>query len=165
MLVQHHTQEITSLQRNDQQCTPLFFHSRDHVWLLLDMPCFKGKHHTLHPLKYAPYTILQRIGENVYQLDFPAQLEIHDVLNVNNLKLFESPLLEETTIVQHPMENIIGVQLHLFTDKILESKNKTTHQQQYILYLMGQKRQMPTQTKWISTTTLQCNFHHFMEDA
>jgi hypothetical protein len=82
--------------------TPLSFQPGDHVWLLLDKQRFKGHHHKLHPLKYGPYIVLECIGENAYRLYFPAQLGIHDVLNVNNLKLFEPPLLEEGVIVQHP---------------------------------------------------------------
>jgi len=85
------------------------------------MPRFKGKHHMLHPLRYGPYTVL-----NVYLLELFAQFNIHDVLNVNNIKLFEPPFLEEITIVQHPMENILDVQPHRLTDKILDSNTRTT---------------------------------------
>jgi hypothetical protein len=95
-------------------------------------------------------------------LDFLAQLDIHDVLNVNNLKLFEPPLLEETITVQHPMDNIPDVQPPLLTDKILDSKTKTTRQQQYLSYLVGRKGQTPAQAKWMSTTTLQVQFPSFV---
>jgi hypothetical protein len=47
-----------------------------------------------------------RIGKNDYRLDLPPHLRIHDMLNVNNLKLFEPPLLEDTVTVLHLVENI-----------------------------------------------------------
>ena len=34
------------------------------------------------------------------------QLRIHDVINVNQLKLFEPPLLEEVVTINHPTDNI-----------------------------------------------------------
>jgi hypothetical protein len=56
----------------------------------------------------------------VYHLDLPAHLGIHDVLNVNNLKLFEPPILEDTVTVQHPMDNIPDFQPPLLHDKIMD---------------------------------------------
>lgn len=107
------------------------------MWLLLDRHNFKVQHHKPHPLKYGPYTVLERMGENAYRLDLIAQLDIHDVLNVNNRKMFEPSLLEETIIVQHPMDNIPDFLLPLLGDKILDSKTRTTRQHHYLSYLVG----------------------------
>ena len=93
-------------QRHDRKCTPLIFQPGDQLWLLLAKNIFKGHHHKLHPLQYGPYIVLEHIGENAYRLDFPTQLGIHDVLNVNKLKLFEPPLLDEAVTVHHLVDNI-----------------------------------------------------------
>ena len=93
-------------QRHDRKHTPLFFQPRDRVWLLLAKNKFKGHHHKLSPLRYGPYIVLERIGKNAYRLALSTQLGIHDVLKVNNLKLFEPPLLDEAVIVHHPVDNI-----------------------------------------------------------
>jgi hypothetical protein len=82
-------------ERHDKHITPLVLQPKDTMWLQLDKQRFKGKHHKLHPLRYGPYTMLEQIGDNAYYLYIPLQLGIHDVLNVNNLKLFESSLIEE----------------------------------------------------------------------
>ena len=150
-LSQRHTQVAVALQaaqdhakqRHDRQCTPLFFQPGDRVWLLLAKNRFKGHHHKLHPLRYGPYTVLECIGENAYRLDLPTQLGIHDVLNVNNLKLFEPPLLDEAVTVHHPVDNIPYFQPPLLSDQILDSHIRTTRKQQYISYLVGRKGHPP----------------------
>jgi hypothetical protein len=116
-------------------------------------------------LRYAPYKVLERIGENEYRMDLPAQFSIHDVLNVNNLKLFEPPLLEEAVTVHHPMDNIPNFHPSLLVDQILDSKSRTTHQQQCLSYLVGRKGQTPAQAKCKSTQTLKHKFPHFLEEV
>jgi hypothetical protein len=39
-------------------------------------------------------------------MHMPSYLDIHDVLIVNNLNIFEPPLLEEVVIAHHPVDNI-----------------------------------------------------------
>ena len=63
---------------------------------------------------------------NAYRLDLPSQLAIHDVLNVNNLKLFEPPLLEESITIHHPVDNIPDFQPPLLKDTILDFKKRDT---------------------------------------
>jgi hypothetical protein len=145
-LAQCHKQVTESLQAaqecakqcHDKHRTTLHFQPGDKVWLQMDKQCFKGRHHKLHPLRYGPYTVLDRIGENAYRLDLPPHLGIHDVLNVNNLKLFEPPLLEDTVTVIHLVDNILDFQHPLLMDQILDRKTRTTRQQQHVSYLVGQ---------------------------
>ena len=66
--------------RHDKQRKFLTFQPRDKVWLHLDKKCFKGQHHKLLPIRYGPYSILDKIGENAYRLDLPPQLGIHNVI-------------------------------------------------------------------------------------
>ena len=89
------------------------FHLGDKLWLHLDNKCFKGQYHKLLPIRYGPYTILEKIGENSYQLDLSPQFRIHNVFNFNHLNFFEPPLLEEPVTITHPMENISDFQLPL----------------------------------------------------
>jgi hypothetical protein len=77
---------------HDKQRNFMSFEPRDQVWLHLDRKRFKGHHHKLMPIIYVLYTILDKIGENAYRLDLPPQLGIHNVINVNHLKLFEPSL-------------------------------------------------------------------------
>jgi hypothetical protein len=70
---------------------------------------------------------MEIIGEKSYHLDFPPQLGIHDVLNMNNIKLFDPPLLEEPTTIQHLVDNIVDLQPPLLTYTIPYSITCTTH--------------------------------------
>ena len=124
-------------QRHDRQRTSLFFQLGDWVWLLQAKNRFKGHHHKLHPLQYGPYTVLECIGKNAYRLALATHLGIHDVLKVNNLKLFEPPLLDEAVRVHHQVDNISDFQPPLLFDQILDSQTMTTRKQQYISYLVG----------------------------
>ena len=172
-LSQRHTQVAVALQaaqdrakqRHDTQCTPLFFHPGDRVWLLLAKNRFKGHYHKLHPLRYGPYIVLEHIGENAYRLVLPTQLGIHDVLNVNNLKLFEPPLLDEAVTVHHPVDNIPDFQPPLLSNQILDSQTQTTRKQQCISYLVDRKGHPPAQAKWMSVETLKHKFLHLLTEA
>lgn len=106
--------------RHDKHIIVLQFQPGDKVWLQMDKQRFKGRHHKMHPLRYGPYTVLDCIGENAYQLDLPPHLGIHAIQNINNLKLFEPPLLEDTVTVQHPMDNILYFQPPLLHDQIMD---------------------------------------------
>ena len=105
------------------------FQPGDQVWLHLDKKRFKGHHHKLLPIRYGSYTILDKIGENAYRLDLPPQLGIHNVINVNHLKLFEPSLLEEPITITHLVENIPNFQLPLAKDTILDTQSHSTRHQ------------------------------------
>ena len=151
--------------RHDKHRTPLSFQLGDHVWLLLDKHRFKGPHHKLHPLRYGPYVILEKIGENAYHLDLPTQLGIHNVINVNNLKLFEPPILEDAVPITHPMDIIPDFQMPVQEDTILESKQRTTRNTQYISYLVARKGQTPAQAKWMNKEMILRLFPHLLQEA
>jgi hypothetical protein len=60
---------------------------------------FKSQcHQKFNPLYYANYIVLQHIEDNSYCLEFPPQLGIHDVVNVNNMKLYVPSLLEDSNL-------------------------------------------------------------------
>jgi hypothetical protein len=62
------------------------------------------RYHKLKTLWYGPYVILKQVGDKSYHLDFPPQLGIHDVVNVNSMKRYETSLLEEEVTISHPYE-------------------------------------------------------------
>jgi len=98
------------------------FTCMDKDWLEIDKQSFRGGHHNLHPLRYGPYTIIERICESLYRLDLPLQLGIHALINVNNFKLYIPSFLDEEVIVTHTVDNIPKIQLPLLEDAILEAK-------------------------------------------
>jgi hypothetical protein len=131
----------------------------------MDKQLLKGHNHKLHSLWYGPYTILDCIRKDDYRLDLPPHLGIHDMLNVNNLKLFEPPLLEETVTVQHPMDNISYFQPRLLHDQIINSKTRITRHQQHASYLVGWRGQTWAQDKCMTTKTVQQWFPELLTKA
>jgi hypothetical protein len=53
----------------------------------------KGEGKKLKPIRYGPFTILEKIGTNAFHLDLPPYMQIYSVVNVDNLKHFESPMI------------------------------------------------------------------------
>jgi hypothetical protein len=123
------------------------FQSGDQVRLHLDKKRFKSHHHKLLPIRYGPYTILDKIGENTYRLDLPPQLGIHNVINVNHLNLFEPSLLEELVTITHPVDNILNFQLPLAKDTVLDTLTRSTRHHTYTSYLVARQGQTPSQEK------------------
>lgn len=109
--------------------------------------------------------MLERIGNDAYHLNLPPQLGIHDVLNINNLKLFESSLLQEVAPVQHLMHNIPYFELPLLEDTILEEHIPYTCSTEYISYLVGKKGDTLAQAQWISANKLKISFPFLVADA
>jgi len=143
----------------------MWFQLGDQVSLHLDKEHFKVHHHKLLPIRYGPYTILDNIGENTYRLDLPPQLGIHNVINVNHLKLFEPPLLEELVTITHPLDNILHFQLPLAKDTLLDTQTRSTRNQTYTSYLEARQGQTPSPTKWIIAEVLHSKFPHLLMES
>ena len=56
----------------------------------------KGGGKKLRPTRYGPFAILEKIGNNAFQLDFSVYMQMYLVVNVKNLKLYEPPLIMDT---------------------------------------------------------------------
>ena len=49
----------------------------------------------MKPIRYGPFKILEKIGENASHLDVPAYMQIYSILNVEKLRLYEPSLIED----------------------------------------------------------------------
>ena len=48
----------------------------------------------MKPIRYGPFRILEKIGDNAFRFDFPTYMQIFVVGNVENLSLYVPPLIE-----------------------------------------------------------------------
>jgi len=55
----------------------------------------QGEGKNLKPIRYGPFKILDKIGENAFRLDLSAYMQIYSVVNVENLRLYEPSLIED----------------------------------------------------------------------
>jgi len=54
----------------------------------------QGEGKKLKPIRYGPFRILEKIGENAFHLDLPAYMHIYSVIYADSLRLFEPLLIE-----------------------------------------------------------------------
>jgi hypothetical protein len=69
------------------------FQVGDRVWLHINKERLKGQGKKLKPIRYGPFTILEKSGTNAFHLDLPPYMHIYSIVNVENLKLFEPPMI------------------------------------------------------------------------
>jgi len=55
----------------------------------------QGEGKKLKLIRYGPFKILEKIGENTFRLDLQAYMHIYSVANVENLRLYEPLLIED----------------------------------------------------------------------
>ena len=55
----------------------------------------QGEGKKMKPIRYGPFKIIEKIGENAFRLDLPAYMHIYSVVNAENLRLFEPSLIED----------------------------------------------------------------------
>jgi len=68
----------------------------DKVWFHISKDETKGEGKKLRPIRYVPFTILEKIGNNAVHLDLPIYMKMCFIVNVENLRLCEPPLIMDT---------------------------------------------------------------------
>ena len=71
------------------------FQVGDEVWLYISKERLQGEDKKLKPIRYGPFKIMEKIGNNAFKLDLPPYMQIYSVVNVENLRLFELPLIDD----------------------------------------------------------------------
>jgi hypothetical protein len=69
------------------------FQVGDWVWLHISKERLKGEGNKLKPIHYGHFTILEKSGTNDFCLDLPPYMHIYSMVNADNLKLFEPPMI------------------------------------------------------------------------
>jgi hypothetical protein len=79
------------------------FEVGDQVWLHINKGRMKGEGKKIRPIRYGPLKILENIGTNSFRLDLPIYMKMYSVVNVENLKLYEPPMImDEDKSIQVP---------------------------------------------------------------
>ena len=55
----------------------------------------QGEDKKLKPIHYGPFKIIKQVGNNAFQLDFPSYMKMYSIVNVENLRLCEPPLIDD----------------------------------------------------------------------
>ena len=63
--------------RHDKHWMEHSFQVGDQVWLYISKDKTQGEGKKLKPMRYGPFKILEKIGENDFHLDLPAYMHIY----------------------------------------------------------------------------------------
>ena len=105
------------------------FQVGDQVWLHIGKERMKGEGKKLNPIRYGPFTILEKIGTNAFHLELPPYMQIYSVVNVENLKLYEPPMImDERENVSLPSVDEFAPEYmdELKEDVILDRRTRTS---------------------------------------
>ncbi|GKE35817.1 hypothetical protein Tco_1455139, partial [Tanacetum coccineum] len=122
----------------------------------------KGDGKKLKPIRYGPFRILKKIGENACKLELLAYLELYSVVNVDKLKLFEPSMLDDELGESLPSVNDLVTEQDavLAEDTIVERKTSSTRRGERKSYRIGKKGQRPSASKWFSKEVGEAQFPH-----
>jgi hypothetical protein len=103
------------------------------IWLQLNKERLQGPGKKIKALRYGPFEVLEKVGDNAYRLSLPPYMRIYSVVNVENLKLYELSMLDQEEEQVLPSIEGLAPNAHaeLAKDIVLQNKYKTTRQGQH----------------------------------
>ena len=96
------------------------FQAGDEFWLYISKERLQGEGKKLKPIRNDPFKILEKIGNNAFNLDLPSYMKIYSIVNVENLRLYEPPLIEDQG------ENVQIPSIEEFSPKFLDVLQQDT---------------------------------------
>ena len=122
------------------------------MWLHINKERMKGEGKKLNPIRYGPFTILEKIGTNDFRLELPPYMQIYSVVNVDNLKLYEPPMImDKRENVSLPSVDVFAPEYmdKLKEDVILDRLTRTSRRGDVDYLRVGIKGTHPSKDKWI----------------
>ena len=137
----------------------------DKVWLQLNKERLQGSGKKIKALRYGPFEIMEKVGDNAYQLSLSSYMHIYSVVNVENLKLCEPSMLdEEKEQVLPSAEDLPPDALAKFKkDTILQKRSRTIRQRKHDLWQIGLKGQLPGKARWYTREMVEEKFPHLIQ--
>ena len=126
----------------------------------------QGEGKKLKPIRYGPFKILEKIGENAFRLDFPTYMHIYSVVNVESLRIFEPSLIEDPKEQSQlpSIDDLLPEYLNEFQeDTVLDKKVRTTHRGDVEYLRIGLKGSNPSSTKWIEIGQARNLYPHLID--
>ena len=138
--------------RNDKHRVDHKFQVGDEFWLYISKERLQGEGKNLKPIRYGPFKILEKIGNNAFKLDFPPYMKIYYIVNVENLILLEPPLIDDQgehvqlpSIYDFSPEYLDEIQ----QDLILDRRTRTSRRGNVEYLRVRLKGQNTSNAKWM----------------
>jgi hypothetical protein len=125
----------------------------------------KGEGKNLRPIRYGPFKILENIGTNAFHLDLPAYMQMYSVVNVENLKLYEPPMImDEDESIQVPTVDDFSPEYldELQEDVILDRRIRTSQRGDVEYLRVGLKGVKPSKEKWMEIRRVRELYPHLV---
>ena len=90
--------------RHDQHKVEKSFKVGDKLWLHLNKEILKRHGKNIKDLRYIPFEVLEKVGDNAYILNLPPYMHIYSIVNVENMKLYEPSMLDQE--LEHVLPSI-----------------------------------------------------------
>ncbi len=121
----------------------------------------------LKPIIYGPFTILEKIGTNSFFLDLPSYAKICSIINVENLKIYEPPMImDEREIFQVPSIDEFSLEYldELKEDIVLNNRTIISRKGNVDYLRVGLKGTHPSKAWWIEKEKVRELYPHLSVD-
>ncbi|XP_057869413.1 uncharacterized protein LOC131076304 [Cryptomeria japonica] len=128
------------------------FQVGDRVWLHISKETMQGEGKKLKPIRYGPFEILEKIGTNAFRLNLPPYMQIYSVVNVENLKLYEPPMIfDEEANIQVPLvDDLAPEYMSELPEDVILDRNIRSSKRGGVEYLkVGCKGMHPGKARWM----------------
>ena len=125
----------------------------------------QGEGRKLKPIRYGPFEILEKIGTNAFCLNLPPYMKIYSVFNVENLKLYEPPMiLDQDISVQVPsVDDLSPEYMTELPEDVILDKNVKTSRRGPVEYLrVGLKGMHPSKARWMEIGKVREKYPHLL---
>ena len=125
----------------------------------------QGEGKKMKPIRYGPFKILKQVGNNAFQLDFPSYMQMYSVMNVENLRLYEPPLIVDyESEIQFPSIEDLSPEFldELKEDAILDRRTCTSRRGNVDYVRVGLKGNKLSKAKWIEVEKVRDLYPHLL---
>jgi hypothetical protein len=153
--------------RHDKHKVNHQFQVGDQVWLHISKEILKGEGKKPNPICHGPFTILEKSRTNDFRLDLPPFMQIYSVVNVENLKLFEPPMImDQDEEVSIPLVDEFTPEYldELQEDIILDQRMRNSRMGDVNYIQVVLKGAHPSKEKWIEKDKVRVIFPHLLVD-
>ncbi|XP_057869419.2 uncharacterized protein LOC131076310 [Cryptomeria japonica] len=127
----------------------------------------QGEGKKLKPIRYGPFEILEKISTNAFRLTLPPSMQIYSVVNVENLKLYEPPMiLDEEANVQIPfVDDLAPAYLNVLQEDVILDRNIRSSKRGGVEYLkVGRKGMHPGKARWMEIGKVRELYPHLLSE-
>lgn len=153
--------------RHDKHRIDHHFQVGDRVWLHISKERMQGEGKKLKPIRYGPFEILEKIGTNAFHLNLPPYMQIYSVVNVENLKLYEPPMIfnEEANIQVPSVDDLAPEYVSELPEDVILDRNIRSSKRGGVEYLkVGRKGMHPGKARWMEIGKVRELYPHLLSE-